>query len=78
MPNIPANVARTATYALNNVLVPYVLSIGDAGGIKECLWDNPALRNGTYTYRKHITKKLLNEMFDFPYRDIEMLIASQI
>ncbi|HCD52440.1 MAG TPA: alanine dehydrogenase [Balneolaceae bacterium] len=78
VPNIPANVARTATYALNNVLVPYVLSIGDAGGIKECLWDNPALRNGTYTYRKHITKKLLNEMFDFPYRDIEMLIASQI
>ncbi len=78
VPNIPANVARTATYALNNVLVPYVLAIGDAGGVKECLWDNVALRNGTYAYKKHITKKSISEMFDIPYREIEMLIASQI
>lgn len=78
VPNIPANVARTATYALNNVLVPYVLAIGDAGGVKECLWNNVALRNGTYTYKKHITKKSISEMFDIPYREIEMLIASQI
>lgn len=78
VPNIPANVARTATYALNNVLVPYVLAIGDAGGVKECLWENVALRNGTYVYKKHLTKKSLSKMFDMPYREIEMLIASQI
>ncbi|MEQ8523585.1 alanine dehydrogenase [Gracilimonas sp.] len=78
VPNIPANVPRTATYALNNVLVPYILSIGNAGGVKECLWENVALRNGTYTYKKHITKKALAKMFDMPYREIEMLIASQI
>ncbi len=78
VPNIPANVPRTATYALNNVLVPYVLAIGNAGGIKECLWENVALRNGTYSYKKHITKKTLAKMFDMPYREIEMLIASQI
>lgn len=78
VPNIPANVARTATYALNNVIVPYVLAIGDAGGIKECLWENLALRNGTYAYKKHITKKTLGKLFDLPYRDIEILIASQI
>jgi alanine dehydrogenase len=78
VPNIPANVPRTATYALNNVLVPYILSIGDAGGIKECLWENVALRNGTYSYKNNITKKSLAKMFDMPYREIEMLIASQI
>ncbi|MEX2604080.1 MAG: alanine dehydrogenase [Gracilimonas sp.] len=78
VPNIPANVPRTATYALNNVLVPYILAIGDAGGVKECLWENVALRNGTYAYKKHITKKTLAKMFDMPYREIEMLIASQI
>lgn len=78
VPNIPANVPRTATYALNNVLVPYILAIGNAGGVKECLWENVALRNGTYTYKKHITKKTLAKMFDMPYREIEMLIASQI
>lgn len=78
VPNLPANVPRTATYALNNVLVPYLLSIGDAGGVKECLWENVALRNGTYAYKKHLTKKSLAKMFHMPYRDIEMLIASQI
>jgi alanine dehydrogenase len=78
VPNIPANVPRTATYALNNVLVPYILAIGNAGGVKKCLWENVALRNGTYTYKKHITKKTLSQMFDMPYREIEMLIASQI
>lgn len=78
VPNIPANVPRTATYALNNVLVPYILAIGDAGGVKECLWENVALRNGAYSYKKHITKKSLAKMFDMNFREIEMLIASQI
>lgn len=78
VPNIPSNVARTATYALNNVIVPYLLAIGDEGGIKECLWNNSALRNGTYVYKRHLTKKSLSKLFDMPYREIEMLIASQI
>lgn len=78
VPNIPANVPRTATYALNNVLVPYVLAIGDAGGVNDCLWENVALRNGTYAYKKHLTKKSLAEMFNMPYREIELLMASRI
>ncbi|WP_018127874.1 alanine dehydrogenase [Balneola vulgaris] len=78
VPNMPADVARTATYALNNVLVPYVLAIGDAGGVKECLWANTALRNGAYVYKKHLTKKSLAQLFQMDYRDIEMLIASKI
>ncbi len=78
VPNIPSNVARTATYALNNVIVPYLLAIGDAGGIKECLWSNIALRNGTYVYKNNLTKRSLSRLFNMPYRDIEMLIASQI
>ncbi len=78
VPNIPSNVARTATYALNNVIVPYLVELGDAGGIQDCLWKNTALRNGTYIYKKHLTKKGLSEQFNMPFRDIEMLIASQI
>lgn len=78
VPNIPSNVARTATYALNNVIVPYLIELGDAGGIHDCLWQNTALRNGTYIYKKHLTKKGLAEQFKMSYRDIEMLIASQI
>jgi alanine dehydrogenase len=78
VPNIPSKVARTGTYALNNVLVPYVLAIGQNGGIQECLWRNTDLRNGTYTYKGHLTKQSLGKAYGIPVREIEMLIASQI
>ncbi|MDQ7039996.1 MAG: alanine dehydrogenase [Rhodothermus sp.] len=76
VPNMPSNAARTATYALNNVLVPYLIAIGESGSIHEALWRNVGLRNGTYVYRRYLTKKSLATMFGLPYRDIELLIAS--
>lgn len=78
VPNMPSNAARTATYALTNVLVPYLLQIGEAGSVNEALWRNVGLRNGTYVYRKHLTKKSLATLFNMPHRDIELLIASGI
>ena len=78
VPNIPSAVARTSTYALNNVITPFLMEIGDAGGLHEALWSNVPLRNGTYVYKRHLTKKSLSSMFNMPHRDIDMLIASQI
>lgn len=78
VPNMPSNAARTATYALTNVLVPYVIKIGEAASVNEALWMDVGLRNGTYVYRKHLTKKSLASMFGIPHRDIELLIASGI
>jgi alanine dehydrogenase len=78
VPNMPSNAARTATYALTNVLVPYVIRIGEAASVNEALWMDVGLRNGTYVYRKHLTKKSLASMFGIPHRDIELLIASGI
>jgi alanine dehydrogenase len=78
VPNMPSNAARTATYALTNVLVPYLLDIGEAGSINDALWTNTSLRTGTYVYRRHLTKKSLAALFGMPHRDIELLIASGI
>ncbi len=78
VPNMPSNAARTATYALTNVLVPYLIKIGEVGNINEALWRNDGLRSGTYVYRRHLTKKSLATMFGMPHRDIELLIASGI
>ncbi len=78
VPNMPSNAARTASYALTNVLVPYAIKIGDAASINEALWTHVGLRNGTYVYRKHLTKKSLASMFGISHRDIELLIASGI
>ena len=78
VPNMPSNAARTASYALTHVLVPYLLRIGEAGSINEALWHDEGLRNGTYVYRQHLTKKSLASMFGMSHRDIELLIASGI
>jgi len=78
VPNMPSNAARTATGALTHVLVPYLLRIGEASSINEALWHDEGLRNGTYVYRKHLTKKSLASMFGMNHRDIELLIASGI
>lgn len=78
VPNMPAAVARTATYALNNVIVPYLIQIGDAGGLNEALWHHVTIRNGTYLYKRHLTKKALSTLHNLPYRDIDMLMASRI
>jgi len=43
--NMPGGVARTSTYALNNVTLPHALRIADKGWI-EALESDPHLRNG--------------------------------
>ena len=78
VPNIPSNAARTATAALTNVLTPYLLALGEAPSVNDALWRNVGLRNGTYVYRRHLTKKSLAGLFGMPHRDIELLIASGI
>lgn len=78
LPNLPSSVARTGTYALSNVLTPYLLEIGEAGSVNDALWSNVSLRTGCYVYRRHLTKKSLATMFGMPHRDIELLIASGI
>ena len=55
-----------------------VIKIGDAASINDALWTHVGLRNGTYVYRKHLTKKSLASMFGISHRDIELLIASGI
>ncbi|MEL6613616.1 MAG: NAD(P)-dependent oxidoreductase, partial [Bacteroidota bacterium] len=78
VPNLPSVAARTASYALTNVVVPYLLDIGESGSINDALWTNGSLRTGTYVYRRHLTKKSLATLFGMPHRDIELLIASGI
>lgn len=43
--NMPGGVPRTATFALNNATLPYVLALADKGPAK-ALADDPHLRNG--------------------------------
>jgi alanine dehydrogenase len=43
--NMPGNVARTSTFALNNATLPHALALADKGWL-QALRDDPHLKNG--------------------------------
>jgi len=46
VPNLPAIVARTASIALSNVLIPILISIGEIGGIDNYIKNSKSFRKG--------------------------------
>lgn len=53
--NMPGAVARTATFALNNATLPYVLAIANKG-VNQALADDLHLRDGLNVYCGHVTQ----------------------
>ncbi|MFN0203980.1 MAG: alanine dehydrogenase [Bacteroidia bacterium] len=80
VPNIAAKYARTASMAVSNVLGPLLVAIGDAGGLERLMQQNEGVKQGIYTYRRHLTKKTIANMFGMKmkYRDIGLLIATSL
>ncbi len=78
VPNIPARVPQTASEALSNVLGPLLLKIKEAGGIKFAIAQEPMIKNGIYTYLRHLTQPSLAKLFNMPYFDIVFLYSAQL
>ncbi|MGF1690095.1 alanine dehydrogenase [Photobacterium kagoshimensis] len=72
--NMPGAVARTSTFALNNVTLPYILQLADKG-YKQALQDDKHLLNGLNVYRGQITCEEVSEALDMPYVAPEVAIA---
>lgn len=62
VPNLTANVARTATYAIANAALPYALKIADQGLLRACAGD-PGLRRGVVTSGGRCYHPLVAERF---------------
>jgi alanine dehydrogenase len=54
--NMPGAVARTSTFALNNVTLPFVLALADKG-VRRALGEDPHLRNGLNVYEGKLTHR---------------------
>ncbi|GGG11721.1 alanine dehydrogenase [Dokdonia pacifica] len=74
VPNIPARFARTASISLSNIFTPYLLDIGEEGGIENKLRFDKGLKNGLYFYHGVLTNKSVANWFNLHYRDINLLI----
>lgn len=75
VPNLPAIVARTASIALSNVLIPVLISIGEIGGIDNYIRSSKSFRKGVYIYNGILTNSNLSEKFNIPYKDIDLLLS---
>lgn len=74
VPNIPSRYSRTSSISISNIFTPYLLHIGEEGGLENTLRYDKGLRNGLYFYHGILTKRSIAEWFDLPYRDINLLI----
>jgi alanine dehydrogenase len=62
VPNIPSNVARTATQALSSAILPHILMLMEKG-YNQAMVDCTAIRNGTYMHMGNYLKPWLKEYF---------------
>jgi alanine dehydrogenase len=72
--NMPGGVARTSTFALNNVTLPFGLAIANKGW-KRALADNQHLRNGLNVAAGHVTYKAVADDLGYAYMPAEKLTA---
>jgi alanine dehydrogenase len=64
--NMPGAVARTATFALANVTLPYALDLANKG-LHQALTDDAALAKGLNLYQGHVTHPAVAESLALPY-----------
>jgi len=72
--NMPSNVGRTATYAMANASLPYIINIADIGPRQAFLQD-AGLAKGVYTYGGHVTHPAVAKRFDLEYNPLTRIIG---
>ena len=73
VPNLPSRYARTASFSLSNIVMPYLLKIGEEGGIENTLQIDKGLRNGLYLYRGILTDTTIFKWFGIPCKPLHLL-----
>ncbi len=77
VPNIPSRVAHTASTALSNVFLPFLLRTGTLGGIEEMIFANRWFMKGVYCHKGTLTNSNIARSFNLRYKDLTLLIAAR-
>jgi alanine dehydrogenase len=73
--NMPGGVARTSTYALNNVTLPHALRIANLGW-KEALRTDPHLANGLNVHQGKVTYEAVAKDLSYAYDPVSEVLAN--
>ncbi|WP_445382245.1 alanine dehydrogenase [Robiginitalea sp. IMCC43444] len=74
VPNIPARYPKTSSISISNIFTPYLMKIGEDGGLENSLRFDKGLRNGLYMYHGILTNRTVGEWFSMKFSDINFLI----
>jgi alanine dehydrogenase len=74
--NMPGGVARTSTYALNNVTLPHALTIANLGW-KAALAADPHLANGLNVHNGKVTCEAVARELGYEFTPVPEIIAPQ-
>jgi alanine dehydrogenase len=76
VPNIASRVARTATTAFSHIFTPFLLQIGNSGGIDDMIFSNKWFMKGVYAYKGSLTNEHIAKKFNMKYKDMNLLTAA--
>jgi len=71
--NMPGAVARTSTFALNNMTLPFVVALADKG-VRVALGQDPHLRAGLNIHEGRVTYKAVADALKLPYVPAEQAL----
>src|SRR5690554_844400 len=74
VPNIASRYSKTASISISNIMVPYLLEMGEFGGVEAAIRCNNGLKNGIYSYHGILTNKKIADWFGLPYSEISLII----
>jgi len=76
VPNIASRVAKTASMALSNIFLPILLSMGEVGGCENTIKTDNGFRHSVYLFKGSLTNEVIASVFNLPYKNIDLLIAT--
>jgi len=75
VPNMTANLARTASRALASAAVPYLTALADKS-VDGALQDDPGFAAGVYLYRGQVVNRSVGETLGLPVSDLGKLLTT--
>jgi alanine dehydrogenase len=77
VPNMTADIARTASAVLSQASLPYILAL-TGFGLEQALQRSPELARGVFTLWGECTNKALAERWSIPHREVSAMVGQQI
>ena len=78
VPNIASRVAHSASNALSNIFLPFLLQTGTIGGIEEMLYTNAWFMRGIYCHKGTLTNQFIAHKFGMRFKDLGLLLAARM